>query len=82
MLHEYVAEKLRELDGERLDRALIVRRELEDQNITPRSKPVIGPVIRAAGRTLRRAGEGLEGWASPPPASESEQRLRVERRTG
>lgn len=81
MLHEYVAEKLRELDGERLNRALMVKRELEDKSISPRSKPVIGPVIRAAGRTLRRAGEGLEGWASPP-AADSEQRLRVERRTG
>ena len=81
MMNEYVAEKLRQLEEERLTRALTVRRELIGRKERPRAKPVIGPVIRAAGRTLRRAGEGLEGWASPPVA-ESEQRLRVDRRTG
>ena len=30
---------------------------------SPKGKPVIGPALRVAGRTLRRVGEGLEGWA-------------------
>jgi len=81
MMNEYVAEKLRQLEEERLTRALTVRRELIDEIDGPRAKPIIGPVVRAAGRTLRRAGEGLEGWASPGSA-DGEQRLHVERRLG
>lgn len=81
MLHEYVAEKLRELDEERINRALTAQRELAARTLPAPSKPVIGPVVRAAGRTLRRAGESLEGWASHS-GGEGEQRLRTERRAG
>ncbi len=81
MMNEYVAEKLRQLEEERLTRALIVRRELIDNDERPRAKPVIGPVVRAAGRTLRRAGEGLEGWAARG-STDGEQRLQSERRLG
>lgn len=79
MLHEYVAEKLLELESERLDRALTVQRELLDRDGQARSRPFIGPVLRAAGRTLRRAGEGLEDWASP---ADCDKRLRAEQRSG
>lgn len=83
MLHNtYASEKLRELEEERLTRALVLRRGLTAPKDGPRkAKSVIGPVIRTAGRTLRRVGEGLEGWADPPQA-ESEQPLRAERRAG
>ncbi len=81
MMNEYVAEKLRELEEERLTRALIGRRELIDNDERPHAKPVIGPVVRAAGRTLRRAGEGLEGWAARG-STEADQRSWAERRTG
>ncbi len=81
MMNEYIADKLRQLEEERLARSLIVKRALSEQGERPKAKPVIGPVIRAAGRTLRRAGEGLEGWASPGGA-DGEQRLQSERRLG
>lgn len=68
-VNEYVAEKLRDLDEERLTQATLRHRaEPVHGADAPRTKPVIGPVMRVAGRTLRRAGEGLEGWASPGPA--------------
>lgn len=80
MMNDYVAQKLRQLDEERLARALTVKRALEEERKQPRAKPVIGPIVRVAGRTLRRAGEGIEAWASP--SAEPEQRLRAERRAG
>ena len=81
LLNEYVGEKLRELDEERLTQAMIKQRHGAIRSAEARtSKPVIGPVMRVAGRTLRRAGEGLEGWASPRQP-ESETRW-AERRTG
>ena len=81
LMNEYVVEKLRELDEERLRQAVLIRRAraLRSRNST-RSKPVIGPVMRVAGRTLRRTGEGLEGWASRGQP-ESDTRW-AERRTG
>ena len=80
MMNEYVTEKLRELDEERLTRVLAARRGPSEQIVhSDRSRPVVGPVIRAAGRTLRRAGQRLEGWASPE-AVDAEQRLGFERR--
>jgi hypothetical protein len=65
-VNEYVVEKLRELDEERLTAAAAKQYGMATAGeTTQRTKPVIGPVMRLAGRTLRRAGEGLEGWASP-----------------
>ena len=82
MMNEYVAQKLRELDEERLTRALAATHaSSEASEDSRRSRPVVGPVIRAAGRTLRRAGQRLEGWASPE-AADAEQRLGFERRRG
>ena len=66
---------------ERLTRAMVKERGRAALAGEPRkTKPVIGPVMRIAGRTLRRAGEGLEGWASPREA-ESDARW-AERHTG
>lgn len=69
MWNQYVDEKLRELERERTAQALLLMREARETKARER-KPVFGPVIRAAGRTLRRAGEGLESWASPSPERE------------
>jgi len=75
MMNDYVAQKLRELDEERLNRTLIaVRMEQESGHPKPKGKPVVGPALRLAGRTLRKVGAGLEDWAEPP-TTESEQRL-------
>jgi hypothetical protein len=80
-MNEYVAHKLRELENERASPLLRVRMAEAAANARqPRPKPVIGPVLRAAGRTLRRAGEGLEGWGSAEV--DRDRRLRAERRTG
>jgi hypothetical protein len=67
IMHEYVTEKLRELEAERLDRTLTATSaERESDDHPPHTKPVIGPALRLAGRTLRRMGSGLERWAAPP----------------
>jgi len=63
-MHDYVAEKLREL-------------ELEQANLLPRlapreKKPIFGSAFRVTGRALRRIGEGLESWATPSLPSENE----------
>jgi len=68
-MNEYVAEKLRDLDEERLTLATLRHSgEPVHRGDASRTKPVIGPLMRVAGRTLRRAGEGLEGWGSPRQA--------------
>jgi len=80
-MNEYVAQKLRELENERTDSLLKMRlAESVAGDRRQTSKPLIAPVLRAAGRTLRRAGEGLEGWGSPEP--DRERGLHAERRTG
>jgi len=55
LIDPYVSDKLRELDAELARRA------------PPRPAPasMLGPLARAAGRALRRIGEGLESWATP-----------------
>jgi hypothetical protein len=55
LIDPYVSEKLRELEAERARRA----------SLGPQPTPVLGPLARAAGRALRRMGEGLESWANP-----------------
>ena len=55
LIDPYVTEKLRELDIELTRRA----------PPRPAPSPVLGPLARAAGRVLRRMGEGLESWANP-----------------
>ena len=81
MMNEYVTQKLRELEEERLNRTLLgPKSQPADVRRAPKAKPVIGPALRLAGRTLRRMGAGLEDWAEPP-TPESEQRLGLERRT-
>ena len=66
MMHDYVALKIRDLENERLDRTLIAEKMQEaGDGARPKTKPVIGGALRAAGRTLRRVGEGIEDWAAP-----------------
>jgi hypothetical protein len=80
-MNEYVSQKLRELDTERTAPLVRMRMAKAAANTRPRkSKPVLGPVLRATGRTLRRAGEGLEGWGSAE--IDRDRRLHAERRTG
>ena len=54
----YVREKLRELEAERLSKLPPVA--------VPAATPPAAPVLRGTGRLLRRLGEKLECWASPP----------------
>jgi hypothetical protein len=62
----YVREKLWELEAD--------RRAQPRLPSTP--APVLSPIVRAAGRALRRMGEGLESWASPPiPGSDGAQAM-------
>lgn len=80
MLNEYANEKLRQLDEERLHHTLNAARMQDGaRDERSRGKPVIGPALRIAGRTLRKVGAGLEHWAEPP-APEAE-RIGLERRT-
>jgi hypothetical protein len=60
----YALEKLRELEQERLNGRPIA----PDQAVSTvrRRRPVFGPLAQRAGRSLRRLGEGLESWSSPP----------------
>ena len=62
----YVAEKVRELDRERL--AHIKHAELEE--LASRRGRRFGSLAGATGRLLRSVGEALELWATP--ASERE----------
>jgi len=62
----YVAEKLRELDRERLAHI----RYAELQKLRSRRPRVFSGPASAVGRSLRRVGETLELWATP--ASERE----------
>jgi hypothetical protein len=78
--NDYVAQKLRQLDEELLNHDLIAARmHVASHRTSPRTKPVIGPALRFAGRTLRRVGGGLEDWAAPPPEADLRS---FERRTG
>jgi len=80
-MNEYVAQKLRELENERAGSLLKMRlAEAAASDRRRMSRLFIGPLLRAAGRTLRLAGEGLEGWGSAE--LDSERRLNAERRAG
>jgi len=80
MMNDYVAQKLRELDQERLNRTLIAARmDQESGHSKPKGKPVVGPALRLAGRALRKVGAGLEDWAEPP-VTECEQGLELGRK--
>jgi hypothetical protein len=59
--HLYVAEKLRELDEERLVRIRIA----ELKRLPSHRRPVIGRLAIVSGRSMRRLGETLELWATP-----------------
>ena len=57
LIDPYVTDKLRELDAD------LARRGSFPVGGSPAL--VFSPVIRTAGRVLRRMGEGLESWATP-----------------
>ena len=61
LIDPYVSDKLRELDAE-----LARRRAASFAGRAPTL--ALNPVVRAAGRVLRRMGEGLESWAAPTSA--------------
>lgn len=56
-----------------IEKTLEIERELRNQrkHSAPeppqQRKPVFGPIAAFTGRTLRRAGEGLETWANVQP---------------
>ena len=62
MWNEYAREKVLELDHERM--ASQARRPIIDAPSTEQHR-LLAPVVRAAGRRVRRMGEALEDWASP-----------------
>ena len=57
LIDPYVTEKLREFDAE------LARRAPPSDGKS--STFALSPVVRIAGRALRRMGEGLESWATP-----------------
>lgn len=58
--HEYVNEKLRQLETEALARGAAVAD-------TPRraTRPVVGPLAVVTGSLIRRFGASIEGWGAP-----------------
>jgi len=70
----YVREKLRQLEEERLSKMTAVPRH------TPASAPPAALVLRGTGRLLRRLGERLECWASPPGCEAERQTVRLDGR--
>ena len=73
LIDPYVTEKLRELDIDLARRA----------PPRPAPSPVLGPLARAAGRALRRVGEGLESWSNPTaPESDAARLLAAEHPVG
>jgi hypothetical protein len=70
LIDPYVTDKLRELDAD------LARRVPPSDGKSP-ALP-LSPVVRLAGRALRRMGEGLESWATPtlPGASAAARPLR------
>ena len=62
----YVREKMLEADAARRDTELI----REASHRKPRTaRGPIGPIVRVAGRRVRRVGEALESWATPQTAA-------------
>jgi hypothetical protein len=57
----YTREKLREFEAERRNR--------RSRHPVPDPAPFAAPLLRRAGRTLRRLGEGLESWGAACPES-------------
>jgi hypothetical protein len=59
--NDYLNEKLAELRATRPSTAPAVRGQRAAVSL-----PTMKPLARRAGGVLRRIGEGLEAWASPP----------------
>ena len=74
LIDPYVTEKLRELDAD------LARRAPLSDGRSPAF--ALSPVIRVAGRVLRRMGEGLESWATPAIPGQSTTAPRRSREEG
>jgi hypothetical protein len=59
-MHPYVHEKLHEAKMRELEKQQMIRLLGSPRRRTRAARPI----VRFAGRTLRRFGEGLEAWAS------------------
>ena len=69
LIDPYVTDKLRQLDAD------LARRVPPSDGKSPTF--ALSPVVRMAGRVLRRMGEGLESWATPAiPGQSAAARLR------
>lgn len=64
--HQYVNEKLQTLHTERLD----VESSRPSRHLL-RRRPFGGAMFSAAGRAMRRLGEGIERWAAMEPQTGS-----------
>ena len=62
---DYVNEKLRQADAERM-RVPLDLRVLQNER-KPRPRAVVGPVVRFTGHRMRHIGEALESWAMRQP---------------
>ena len=71
----YAWEKLRELEAVLASRALRHPRPSASMELTLR------PLMRAAGRALRWAGEGLESWGTPATPQSAAPRPELRRAT-
>lgn len=60
MMNDYATEKVRQIELE------LAAQKMRHAAPAKPHAPIFGPIFRAAGRTMRRAGEGLEAWASTP----------------
>ena len=67
----YVREKLTALERSALQRPIPATHAAHGV--------IAAPVLRSAGRLLRRTGERLESWASPQPAEAEAAELRLQR---
>ena len=72
LIDPYVTEKLREFDAQ------LARRARPSDSKSPAF--ALSPVVRLAGRILRRMGEGLESWATPGLAGQSPAAARLRSR--
>ncbi|MCH7484066.1 MAG: hypothetical protein IIA90_02835 [Chloroflexi bacterium] len=72
----YSHEKIRELEEARRNARLAIEATLG----RPRRRTIFGPAAVRVGRTLRRLGEGLESWASPPPTKQDSEPLSFDQR--
>lgn len=67
MMDPYVYEKIHEDKMRELEKSNMIRLLGSPR---PRTRRPARPIVRFAGRALRRFGEGLESWAASPGPDE------------